>query len=251
MNKETSFVSLLKNPDDKHPFGHVTQNLYEYLIEMHGTDNVHVSPTPFQEIIGNKNHPEHDPDHDMDDLYDARPPEDLETVLGQGTFHIFPHFSSIERLGAHLILYRIHEGRLQILLQVRGKKAPPVGRFDVSAGGWVDAGDNFVTTIYKEAEEEIDVIDVEFTKHGTLYSKGRACLFYAEHNVESENIHIPDPEEVGGVLWVDFEETYAEILHERHLLAAGQVNDDDLKYTPAIRGATEEFAKIAPQLLAT
>ena len=157
------------------------------------------------------------------------------------------HREGIRHRTAHVWLARIRDGKVQVLLQKRSlEKDSHPGCFDMSSGGHIPAGVDYVPSAIRELEEELGVKTggEELLYCGTrrFYRKdwfhGRP---FVDNQVSRVYLLWKDPEcfslqetEVDQVCWMDFE------------ACKRAVEENTIKHCIAL----EELQMIEPQLSA-
>lgn len=114
---------------------------------------------------------------------------------------------------AVVFLYRVREGKLELLWQKRADEIDRYpGYYDISAGGHINLGETVIEGAIREAREEIgaeitaDDLQFAFTKP---FNKNRfAWTFMVDWTGRPDEFHFDD-NEVSEVKWVPYEETEA------------------------------------------
>ncbi len=103
----------------------------------------------------------------------------------------------------------LFNGSGQILLQKRAVHLPSnPGKWDLSATGYVDRGENYLEAALRELEEELGIMHVTLHEVGTYYSeepfqnKTRKRFTSSFRGVYDGEV-IPDANEVSETQWVD------------------------------------------------
>jgi isopentenyl-diphosphate delta-isomerase type 1 len=100
-----------------------------------------------------------------------------------------------------------------LLIQKRADNANTLpGRWDQSAAGHVDEGEDYLTAAKRELEEEVGVRGIKLTEKGKFFTdekdqpgkivKRFNMLYTANYNEDIK----PNPEEVSEVRWISLEE---------------------------------------------
>lgn len=129
------------------------------------------------------------------------------------------HREGIRHRTAHVWLARRKEGKVQVLLQKRSRdKDSHPGCYDMSSGGHIPAGVDYLPSALRELKEELGV---EAAKEELLYCGTRRFFWrgffhgkpFLDNQVSRVYLLWRDPEafalqetEVEEVLWMDFEE---------------------------------------------
>ena len=129
------------------------------------------------------------------------------------------HREGIRHRTAHVWLARMREGRPQVLLQKRSQnKDSHPGMYDMSSGGHIPAGVDYLPSAIRELKEElgIDAGEGELLCCGTRKFFWRDVFHgqpFLDRQVSRVYLLWKDPaafrlqkEEVESVLWIDFEE---------------------------------------------
>ena len=128
------------------------------------------------------------------------------------------HEKGILHAAVHIYVYRLREGKLEILLQKRAddKDSFP-SCWDTSCAGHVSAGDSFEFTVNKELSEELGItvdngeVQHLFTKlvdkrnvfHGKPFLDREVYNVYAlEYDIPEDKIVFQE-EEISAVKWMD------------------------------------------------
>lgn len=132
------------------------------------------------------------------------------------------HLLGIRHRTSHVWIYRIKNGKPQILLQKRcmTKDSFP-GCYDISSAGHIPAGDAYETSALRELEEELGVkaereqlltcgfqsIDWDDKFHGLPYHDRQVTKVFLLRldTYEEQDFHIQESE-VASVKWMDFSE---------------------------------------------
>ncbi len=152
---------------------------------------------------------------------------DIVDEKGQPTGEIIDretaHAKGILHRTSHLWLARRKDGKVQILLQKRAEhKSSFPGCYDISSAGHIPAGDGYLKSAIRELEEELGVTaeekdliycgdrkviwdDVFFGKPFHDRQISRVFLLWLDRE---ESTFTLQEAEVGGVLWMNFEECY-------------------------------------------
>ena len=133
------------------------------------------------------------------------------------------HAKGILHRTSHLWLARRKDGKVQILLQKRAEhKSSFPGCYDISSAGHIPVGDGYLKSAIRELEEELGVTaeekdliycgdrkviwdDVFFGKPFHDRQISRVFLLWLDRE---ESTFTLQEAEVGGVLWMNFEECY-------------------------------------------
>lgn len=134
------------------------------------------------------------------------------------------HREGIRHRTAHVWLARLSEGRPQVLLQKRSQdKDSHPGMYDMSSGGHIPAGVDYLPSAIRELKEELG-IDAE--EEELLYCGTRRFFWqgnfhgqpFLDHQVSRVYLLWKDPsdfilqeEEVESVRWMDFEECVSRV----------------------------------------
>lgn len=152
---------------------------------------------------------------------------DIVDEKGQPTGEIIDretaHAKGILHRTSHLWLARRKDGKVQILLQKRAEhKSSFPGCYDISSAGHIPTGDGYLKSAIRELEEELGVTaeekdliycgdrkviwdDVFFGKPFHDRQISRVFLLWLDRE---ESTFTLQEAEVGGVLWMNFEECY-------------------------------------------
>ncbi len=98
----------------------------------------------------------------------------------------------------------------ELLIQKRSDNSTTLpGRYDQSAAGHVDEGEDYLTAAKRELEEEVGVKGIELTEKGKFFTdekdqpgkivKRFNMIYTATYDGEAK----PSPEEVSKVRWID------------------------------------------------
>ena len=145
---------------------------------------------------------------------------------GQIVERTVAHAQGLWHRTSHVWLLRRHEGRLQVLLQLRSltKDSFP-GCYDISSAGHIPAGVGFVESALRELEEELGVkafpsqlihcgdrkIICDDIFHGQEYhDRQYSRVFCLWLNREAEDF-VLQTEELQGVIWMDFSQCCAKV----------------------------------------
>ncbi len=131
------------------------------------------------------------------------------------------HREGIAHRTSHVWLYRIKDGKVQLLLQKRSEhKDSFPGCYDISSAGHIPAGDGYLESAIRELKEELGVdanMDSlfpagkrSFSYEGDFYGKPfRDCqvtrVYVLNDEREEDQFKIQE-EELSEVLWMDMEE---------------------------------------------
>lgn len=129
------------------------------------------------------------------------------------------HRDGIRHRTAHVWLARIWNGEVQVLLQKRsrGKDSHP-GCYDMSSGGHIPAGADYLPSAVRELQEELGVIageeELEYCGTRRLYWKDTFHgELFVDHQVSRVYLLWKDPKkftlqetEVEEVRWMNFQE---------------------------------------------
>ncbi|MDO4178666.1 MAG: NUDIX domain-containing protein [Phascolarctobacterium sp.] len=151
---------------------------------------------------------------------------DVVDIYGEPTGEVVErsraHREGIRHRTSHVWLYRIKNGRTQILLQKRCQtKDSFPGCYDISSAGHIPAGDSYEVSALRELEEELGVkareeqlipcgyqsIDWDAEFHGVPYHDRQVTKVFLLRldDYEEKDFRLQDSE-VESVLWIDFAE---------------------------------------------
>ena len=179
------------------------------------------------EVINEEGVPEQRYWIDLTGRWDAAQSELLDVVdsAGQPTDGFVPraqaHIGGIRHRTSHVWLFRHHNGRLQLLLQLRSvdKDSWP-GCYDISSAGHIPSGEDFVGSALRELREELGVcaaaeelifcgdrtIQEDGVFHGLPYHDRQYSRIFALRCNRDVEAFTPQPEEIQLVRWMDFDE---------------------------------------------
>lgn len=129
-----------------------------------------------------------------------------DNVIGSGT-----RIEAVEKNIVHrIVVIFLFNSKKQLLLQKRSPNVPSPNKWDHSAAGHVDEGEEYLTAARRELSEELNVKDVEFTeivKYYTEYPEtgGTKLLrrFHTLYRVTYDGLVNPNAREVAEVKWMD------------------------------------------------
>lgn len=244
-----NYVSLLHpTTPSEYPIGHITEDLYESYCRIKGSSFLKITKSPYSEIINDPEHPKHNPQYQQSELYDAIDPNDHEKIIGQGTFNVFPLYR-INRRSVHLFLYCYDHDVPYILLQKRSLHIAQPGKWDVSAGGYLNAGEKPLWAAKREAKEELNFREKAYLyQHPQLYNNNLSTLFYAElpinYMTSTSTFLKPCPREVESLAWVSLEELKVTSLVESQAYFNGCIKEEDMLYSYGFHSAFAQFQKL-------
>jgi isopentenyldiphosphate isomerase len=129
--------------------------------------------------------------------------DENDTVIGYG-----PRSEAIEKGLAHRIArVFVFNSNGELLIQKRSPKVKLAGKWDQSAAGHVDEGEDYVTAAAREANEEIGLKDVPLTEIGKFYTeevdenkvKKRFNMLYV---ATYDGDLVKDNDEVSEIKWI-------------------------------------------------
>ena len=132
--------------------------------------------------------------------------DEQDKIIGYGD-----RSEAIEKGLAHRIArVFVFNGRGDLLIQKRSSKVKLPGKWDQSAAGHVDEGEDYATAAAREAEEEIGLKDTNLVEFGKFYTeerdegilKKRFNTLYIAHY---DGTLTQDNDEVSEVKWVRLE----------------------------------------------
>lgn len=159
----------------------------------------------------------------MKELFDVCDTNGLPT--GEVVERSIAHRDGIPHRTAHVWITANHDGKQQILLQLRSRNKDSFpGMYDTSSAGHIPAGDEPIVSAARELKEELG-LDAEPEQlkyagffhakyaipfHGTLFKDDEYVSVYVyDAPVRISDIRIQE-EELEGVQWFDFDEVYEE-----------------------------------------
>ena len=135
------------------------------------------------------------------------------------------HRDGVPHRTAHVWVTRVHEGKQQILLQLRSRNKDSFpGMYDTSSAGHIPAGDEPIVSAARELKEELGLeaapdqlkyvgffhAEYEIPFHGSMFWDNEYVTVYLyDAPVSIEDVRIQE-EELEAVEWFDLDEVYEE-----------------------------------------
>lgn len=148
------------------------------------------------------------------------------TPTGEKVERTRAHEKGLLHAAVHIYIYRIKNGRYEILLQKRANNKDSFPScWDTSCAGHVSSGDNFETTALKELSEELGIqIDYSALTHAFDQLVEKINVFYSKTFIDREYnkvylLHYDVPEtsltfqkeEISALKWMDCDSLLSEL----------------------------------------
>lgn len=134
-------------------------------------------------------------------------------VIGQSDFATAQEQGLLRR-SADVYLFRA-DGKM--LLQTRGPHISWPGLLDKAAGGYVDFGDGYEDTAYRELQEELGIVGIPLRLLGAPVRQGFIFTALFAGILPADAVLSPDPEEVVDISWWSIEDLSAQMNQAPHL----------------------------------